>query len=226
MKIVPRVSAVIILCLLSVLFLLPPPVSHAAEEGQPRKLTSWEMVWPQKWTDNTMDKLASGRYEWTTIQADSSIEQQLTTSPHTAWIRIKLPEDVEDNMAIFFERIYGQQIRVYKEGHILYEQGTQHQFNRNPLLIPLSDQDAGGTIYIWTHSDYFKVGVDPSIWIGSSANLNKKYVGDGIDELVLGSMLLVLTLVITAFSAFMYKLKYKLWVGISVLIGCLGFTSR
>ncbi|GIP44019.1 hypothetical protein J45TS6_24780 [Paenibacillus sp. J45TS6] len=224
MKIVPRVSAVIILCLLSVLFLLPPTVSHAAEEDEPRKLTSWEMVWPQNPADNTVDKLVSGRYEWTTIQAGSSIEQQLTSSPHTAWIRIKLPEDVKDNMAIFFERIYGQQIRVYKDGQILYEQGTQHQFNRNPLLIPLHDQDAGGTIVIWTHSDYFKVGVDPAIWIGSSANLNKKYVSDGIDELVLGSILLVLSVVIIAFSMFMYKLKYKLWLGISILIGCLGFT--
>lgn len=224
MKIVPRVSAVIILCFLSVLFFLLPPVSHAAGEDPSRRLTSWEMIWPANAAESTMDQLASGRYQWTTIQADSSIRQQLITSPHTAWIKIKLPEDLEGSTAIFFEHIYGQQFRVYKEGQILYEQGTQHQFNRNPLLLPLSHQDAGATIYIWTHSDNFKVGVDPSIWIGPYANLNKKYVGHGLDDLVLGSILLILSFVISAFSMFMFKLKYKLWVGISALIGCLGFT--
>ena len=224
MKIVPRVSVVIILCLLSILLLLPPPVSYAAEETQPSKLTSWEMIWPTSATDSTMDQLASGRYHWTTIYADAPISQQLVTSPHTAWIKIKLPENLENSTAIFFEHIYGQQIRVYKEGQLLFEQEKQHQFNRNPLLLPLSEKNAGETIYIWTHSDTFRVGIDQSIWIGPYANLSNKYVGAGLINLIFGGLLLVLSFVISAFSLFMFRLKYKLWVGISALIGCLGFT--
>lgn len=222
MKIIPRVSAVFILGLLGILLFLPSSVSHAAENEHLRKLTSWEMIWLTDADELSLDKLSSNKVHWTTIHADDSIQRQRVNSAHTVWIKITLPENLQGSTGIFFEHIYGQQISVYEEGQVFFEH--DNYFNRNPLMLPLDEKDAGRTIYISAHSDMFKVGIDPDIWIGPYANVMRKYVSDGLASLVIGGLLILVSLLISAFSVFMFRLKYKLWVGVSALIGCLGFT--
>ncbi|WP_211747011.1 sensor histidine kinase [Paenibacillus sp. Marseille-Q4541] len=224
MKIVPRVSAVFILSLLGILLFGPSPVSHAAEEDHLRKLTSWDMIWLTDTTEISIDKLIWGKYKWKTIHSDAPLVQQLRAAANTAWIRVTLPEELDGSTGIFFEHIYGQQIKVYKEGQILFEQDLDDQFDKNPVLLPISVEDAGTNIYIWTHSEKEKVGMDQSIWIGPIANLNKKFVVDGLADLMIGGLLLLSSFVIATYSLFMFRLRYKLWVGISALVGCLGIT--
>ncbi|MFD2699300.1 ATP-binding protein [Paenibacillus shunpengii] len=220
MKIGPRVSAAIILCLLGVLFILPQAVLHAQDKDI-QKL-SRDMLWFNDSVNVSYEELMEGNYKWTAIDDSYSAEDMDPSIARAAWTRIKLPADLDERSGLLFEYIYGQQIDIYIDGERILGEFNNYPFDRNHILLSLDQEDSGKTVYIWTHSSDRTVGLSQNAWTGSYKDLSGMYLRDGLSSVLMGGILLLLAVLIAVTCLFMTRVNTRQWSSMMGVIICFG----
>ena len=153
--------------------------------------------WQYRWGDSPLDE--QGVPVWT-YDARSAAGWQPTASTfnppgvadHMLWLRVRLPDPVPDNAALFtfmvtltFE-VYLDSTRIYQVGELV-----PHSSNRFAVTtlrsIPLPAGASGRMLYFRIYSEYTElIGIPNSVYLSSGTGVPATVLRTELDDLILG----------------------------------------
>lgn len=176
----------------------------------------WEYI-----STNELD-LQSSKDQLTLIDGwvEGDLNSPLPKRPQgvtTEWIRFELPQLNRDSNAILFDKIYGQHIMIRIDGTTVYESKREINFETNSILIPLSQSDSYKTMYVGMSTDS-RIGIQKLIKIGDYQELNKGFIRGNITDLIVGSALIFIALVMIICTIFLNYESLAIWLSLCFVL--------
>ncbi|MBW7453589.1 ATP-binding protein [Paenibacillus sepulcri] len=217
MKAMPK-AMVIVIVLLSLLSLIPP---KAYGEAKADRITI--QVWEMKWESDASHYSPETVLEedgWLPIQADDPV----TVKPDEAtgaWIKIDLPE-IADRSGIYIKKMFGQNVQVYLDSKLIYDNKRSYRYDDYRLLLPLSAEDTRRSLLIHTETTMKSLGISEEVVIGDYQQLTSRFFKVDILDVVLGSSFLFVSIVMLTCSFFLSRQLLPAWYSLSTVIISIG----
>lgn len=177
----------------------------------------WQVAWAEELDTHMSQKDLENIEGW--IDMDSSQKIPLKPDADTfQWIKFKIPQISENSTAILIDKIYARQIVVNMNGMRIYETQRQFNYNLNSVLIPITAEDSAQTVYIGVSSSTNKIGIFDPIKIGHYQQLMKDFIRENIADLVVGSTLIFIALIMLLCALFLKFVNMPMWFSISAII--------
>lgn len=197
----------------------------AATQYPPQEITEWQMKW--------VDRASSPAQEvpWNEIQqdwmdVDSNHEPaELPADVSSAWTRISLPDFTYVSPSIYMDTLYALHVKVYVEERLIYEEERNYIKDNYSLLLPLSEADAGKTLYIWTSTLQDRIGIKDHVVIGEHSQLIHDYIKHGLSDVILGCAFFLVAIVLFTSALYMNKEYLSSVASLAVVIASTGILS-
>jgi len=201
--------------LLSVCFLLTLCFSifqfaKSTEAGIPE----WRMQWILEADSENRTPPSEGEWHF------SSTSQPLLDLPKGAvgaWIHFVAPP-TSDWMrpGLLIDRLYGLDMMVYEEKRLAYQTRRGFDFERNHLLMPLTERSESANIYIRIESKE-RAGISSKIEMGEFDILSDHYVRMQFPDVFLGVSIAFLALVMLLCSGYLNSRQRGPWISLSLI---------
>ncbi|MFD0692577.1 ATP-binding protein [Paenibacillus sp. GCM10027628] len=209
--------------LIPILFILiscgmvSPPVQAAGQDDM-KTIPEWSIMWGGP---DSVEELVKGTGEWIAVSdlRNSSAKPEGITS---AWIKIKLPATLPNHYGVFISELFTQHLAVYLENQLIQENHRNFQFDVQRLLIPLSSEDAGKTVYLKLGTAMTRIGIHSDIQIGQNSNLIQRYVIQDMGNIILGFAFLFIAFIMLISSMFLKKVQLTSWISLIIVILAMG----
>ncbi|WP_018751016.1 sensor histidine kinase [Paenibacillus sanguinis] len=186
----------------------------------------WQITWTENFDPNISVEQLEQITEWTDVRADGEIPQK--SSPGMSqWIRFQLPKLTNNTQVMFIEKINAKHIVVNLDGDQVYESQREFNYGINYVVVPIAEQNSEQTVYIGVSSAIHKIGLFAPVKIGDYQGLMKKFIRNNIPDLVLGSTLIFMAVIMLICSIFLKYVNIKMWFslcGVSFSSGLLVLT--
>ncbi|PYE48562.1 HAMP domain-containing histidine kinase [Paenibacillus barcinonensis] len=224
MRNVPK--AIIILWMTIWIILLPHGLVLAATDQiqQPEAITGWEVKWGNANDQGFISEVMGEDEIWEKQSADRGTIRSLDrTKQHAGslWTRLKLPTLQDESSAIRFENIKGTHIVIYLEARKIYE-NYHYNYDNNAVFLPLSVENSGDTLYIWSQNEKGWLGIQGAVEIGPYAMLQEKYIHNGLIDVILGATFVFTSLIMVSCTFFLGQFHKGLWISLCVVMGSIG----
>ncbi len=221
MKNVPK--AIIILWM-SVMIILCMPhgivFATTGEVQQPVSITGWEVKWGNVDDQGFISEVKGADEIWEKQGVDK-LEYSNTDRSSSLWTRLTIPELSEESSAIRFENIKGNHIVIYLEYRKVYE-NYHYNYDNNAVLLPLSNENSGDTLYVWSQNEKGRLGVQGTIQVGPYVMLQEKYIHNGLIDVILGATFVFTALTMLSCTFFLGKFHKGLWISLCIVMGSIG----
>ncbi|CAM4481549.1 HAMP domain-containing sensor histidine kinase [Paenibacillus typhae] len=143
----------------------------------------------------------------------------------SAWIRIQLPAFHYVSPAVYIEKLYALHIKVFVENRLVLEGDRSYIKDNYSLLVPLTGEDNGKTMYIWTSTLQDRIGIKNSIVIGEHSELIRHFVKNGLIDVILGGSFIFVALVLFMCGFFLDREHFTIAVSLSIVIAATGILA-
>lgn len=180
--------------------------------------------WQFMWDDETMLPVSPA------LVKDREKENWLAGAPeenrppmldggYSAWNRFTLPAFPWKYSAIMIDLIKGQNVVVFMDDEQVYEAKRDYMYPNHSLLIPVHPEDAGKTLYIWANGTSHSVpGIHSKVILGDYEQLQGTLIRKGLKDIILGSSLLIMAVIMLISGMFLPKYTIPSWMSLSVVI--------
>lgn len=221
MKAVPKYFVVLIMIVLPALLLqlfMPPIV-----EGKANSYTfvpDWQVKWETVIPEVTTPAAVRNSQDWLNVkeQGDSSKPEDAVS----AWFRFTLPKDLLIQPAILLGRINGKDVLAFIEDEPVFQSKRDYMYTNHRLLLPLSHEDLGKTLYIWVETPRGSTGVEGRMTIGEYEDLRGEFIQKDLGDFVMGSTFLFVALVMFFCCFFLPRQTLSTWMSLSLVICACG----
>ncbi|WP_138755706.1 sensor histidine kinase [Paenibacillus sinopodophylli] len=193
MKALHRWIAPLILIVLTLSLILSTTTKVQAYE-QSNSISHWEMMWDEDSVPNIEEADgAHGTGEWQAF----TFEDALPVKPahiRAAWLRFKLPEFDLARPAISITKLTAKDVMVFMDREMVYESKRNYPFNKNEILLSLSEAESGKMVYLYLQTDSDWLGLKQQPQIGEGQALSKVFMKKEIYDVILGAILLFVSL--------------------------------
>ncbi|WP_240647716.1 sensor histidine kinase [Paenibacillus nanensis] len=205
------------------LLLAPQSSSAADSEGDADRITKWQMLWEQPGDERSIEQVeALGDESWLTVHAG----RKYPNAPDgvtSAWLRIELPELPQMRSAIYMEKLLAKNIQVFVNHKLVYEHSRVYPYYLNQLIVPIESDEAGASVFLHIRSATERLGLQESIAIGEYQHLLKKFMNNGIFDVILGSSLILIGLFMSVSVVLFNRSLFPEWNSLSIIIISIGF---
>ncbi|CAH1200369.1 Sensor histidine kinase RcsC [Paenibacillus allorhizoplanae] len=195
--------------------------AFAEQPNDVKTIPNWEMKWGGP--DDTIQNIIASSLEdrWMTIESGAKMPDK-PEEVTTAWVRIKLPEQLTKDYGMYIDEIYAQQLSVYIGDRLLHEVKFDFPTDRQRSLFPLSAEDAGGIVYLKLQTSMDRLGVQSDIQLDHYSNLTRTYIFRDLQNIILGFAFIFIAVIMLICSFCLKKIGRATWISLSLIILSLG----
>ncbi|UPK45132.1 ATP-binding protein [Paenibacillus sp. FSL K6-0108] len=222
MKNVPKAIIILWISMLNILCLPHDFVSATAGEvDRPVSITGWEVKWGNVHDQGFISEVQGSEEIWEKQGAEKLEYGSVEAPSGSMWTRVTLPEINEDSSAIRFENIKGNHIVIYLDNRKVYE-NYHYNYDNNAVLLPLSSENSGGKLYVWSENEKGRLGIYGTVQVGPYATLQEKYIHNGLLDVILGATFVFTALTMLSCTFFLGKFHKGLWISLCIVMGSIG----
>ncbi|WP_240765095.1 sensor histidine kinase [Paenibacillus dendritiformis] len=219
MRTIFKYSTVSFMLLMAAFLLYPSLLRAEAEQGELR-VTQWQVLWEtsaREWKD-----ISSTKEGWTDVDIGEGVPGK-PEGAQWAWFRFRLPPLQWDKPGLWIEQVYACEVDVLsEEGRRLFRSSRMFSFDMNPVLIALDRSAEEQVIYIHVKTPFEQLGIHDTVRIGDYQELLPEYVKKGLVNVVMGSALILIAIVMLICTLFLRNIFFSSWLSLCVLILCAG----
>lgn len=198
----PKIAATLLLFLL-LTAIVPYGAAIVSAGSSDSALPSWEIRFGNTEAETVEEAVAASDDEWIRVTPhDSKPETPRGTS--SAWLRFSLPQ-MSEKSALFINKVYGNSVKAYVNNALVYDSENKYNFNGSKILIPLSKEDGGQELYIWTQGGSKDLGIEGEIRVDRYSKLLSIYVKQGLMDIIFGTTFIFIAIVLLICSLFLRK---------------------
>jgi two-component system, sporulation sensor kinase B len=198
--------------LLSGLLLVPQSAkADAAGQSDMKQITEWQMLWEQPGEERNIEQVeALDDESWFTVQAGGEYPN-VPSGVNSAWIKVKLPEMTQMQPALDITKLYAINVAMYREHQKIYERNRNYTYDRNEILLPISQEDSSKVIYMKLETNLGKLGLYADIPVGEYDELSKSFIKRDLLDIVLGATLIFISFFMMASVLFLNRAFQPGW---------------
>lgn len=205
-----------IACLFAV-FLLPR-LAHAANDTS--VIRDWKVQWiPEQ---AVSEPVPSSTRPW----IESGADRPFTILPEGMrgmWVRFTVPPTAGlQRPGLLVDRLYGLDLSVYEDNKLLYESKRDFIFDLNKLLVPIDQYAVPKEIYVRILSSTERVGFISSVHVGNFEALSKRFLLKDMPDLLLGTSIVLLSLMMLLCSGFLHRKQRSSWISLCLIALTMG----
>nr|WP_165280048.1 sensor histidine kinase [Paenibacillus protaetiae] len=185
-------------------------------------ISEWQMKWIASEPSNgSSDRLLPDHSGWFQTAADQS--EQPPEDTKGAWITFKLPDLAGLKTAgLYISDLSSQNIEVYIQGDSVYSSYRHYPYARRALLIQLPNSASNQQVLIYLQGNPDKLSIHKPLVIGSYDPLNEKYLHSVLIDVVLGSAITIIAVIMLCCLLFLHKSIRPSWGALSLVILSIG----
>ena len=181
------------------------------------KIDRWQIAWTDRLDPQMSIEQLEALDGWIDVKAGEKIPLK-PNAERAQWIKIQLPELTDNSLVVLIDKIYGRHIVVDMDGVQVYETQRKFNYNLNSVLFPITAENSGQTVYIGVSSATNKIGVFDDIKIGHYQGLMKDFVRGNIADLIVGSTLMFIAVIMLVCSLFLKYVNMSMWFSLCAVI--------
>jgi two-component system, sporulation sensor kinase B len=214
MKTLRLLTAFQFLAVFVTLFATPSGQAHPADVTDV-VIRKWQIQWISK--SESSDAIPQTEGEW----KDVDVNDPLTDIPNGAkgmWVRFIVPSTADwQQPGMLVERLFGHKLYVYKQDELLYSTERDFIFDTNKLLLPVSRYSESETFYIRIISLSERAGLISGVRIGDFDGLYNLYVRKDLYDLLLGTSIAFLALIMLICSGYFNRKQRRTWISLCLI---------
>lgn len=202
MKAIHRFLTLLVLMLLTASLGLAT-TSHAGSNTT--AISNWEMMWEEELApsiENAASKSKAG--QWQSFAFGDSLPAK-PMGIQSAWLRFQLPEYDLARPAVLISKLTAKDVMIYIGQKLVYESHRKYPFNKNEILLSLSEGESNAMVYIYLQTDSDWLGLKKQPLVGEEQALSKAYMKKEIYDVILGAVLLFVALALFLCFIFLNK---------------------
>ncbi|GAB6929250.1 hypothetical protein JCM10914A_32330 [Paenibacillus sp. JCM 10914] len=209
----------IFLLLLPILFVTTMIIPEKADAyNNQNVILDWQFRWDRKPQDSVSPGNIRHSSDWSD-EEPSNFHVSPADAVNSVWNRFIVPEYDGKQAAIMINRIRGQDVLVFRELELVYEQRRDYAYTNHSLLLPLVPEDAGKTFYIWSHADMEgSLGIGSDVIFGDYETLRGLFIKEDLEDFILGSSFLFIAVVMFFCCLFLPRYTISSWLALSLII--------
>jgi two-component system sporulation sensor kinase B len=185
-------------------------------------ITKWQYHWDESDSEtiatvNNIDSLNS----WIWSDTNQSITNHIDPLD-TLWIKFRVPEVEISAPALLINKIYAKGISIYLDNVIIYHEDRSHMNDLNNIFLPLKPEDAGKEIVMKLYAEIDRIGMAKEIVVGDYQTLLNRFVRGNLMDIILGSSILFVALVMFICSLFLKRGQIADWIPLNVVLFSIG----
>lgn len=188
------------------------------------EITEWQIKWGTQAGDTGYAVPASDQEGWISSGVALGMPK-LADGISSAWTRIKLPVLNYESPAVYIKTLYALHVKVYVEERLVFEDDRSYIKDNFSLLVPLSEEDHGKMMYIWSSTLQDRLGIKDKVMIGEHSDLIREFMKNGLIDVILGGAFVFVALVLFVCGFFLDKEHFSIAVSLSVVIAATGILS-
>lgn len=197
------------------------PRTHADSQVEMNTISKWNIMWGSE--HDTIREIASDPNSSKWIQvADVKAIPGKPDDVSTAWMKVQLPTVLAKNQGLYIEEVFAQHIWIYIEEQLIQEIHNQFPYDLHRILIPLSSEDTSKTLYLKLETSKDRLGIHSPVQINQFSILMKNFVIHDLGNIIIGSALLFIAIVMLICSTFLKKNQLQSWISLSIIILMMG----
>ncbi|MFB9274834.1 ATP-binding protein [Cohnella cellulosilytica] len=213
MKAVRRLSGLGSFVLILFLFAVAPQLAHA--EHRAVTIQQWQISFIQKTDVSESPPLNDAAWQ------DAGVRDPLTILPDGArgvWIRLALPPTVDwANPGLLADRLYGHDLAVYRGSELLLRLERNFAFDLNKLILPIGAVDHQTDLYIRILTSGERAGLLTGMRLDDFHALSERFVSRDIPDLLLGSGIAFLGLVMLICTGYLHRRQRGTWISLCLI---------
>ncbi len=191
--------------------------NSSAVGSEVQQIRNWQVTWTDQLDPNPSKEWLEALDGWTSVSAGEESPEK-PEKGSVQWIKIILPQITENSQVVLIDKIYGKHITVNLDGAKVFESQRKFNFSINSVLVPVSPQNSGQTLYIGVSSTTNTIGIFDPIRIGNNQELIKSFVRGNITDLILGSTLIFISVIMLFCSVFLKYVNMPMWFSLCAVI--------
>ncbi|MEK4509309.1 ATP-binding protein [Paenibacillus sp. FSL K6-2524] len=215
MKVIYK-GMVILVALLAIIFSSFFLKGSERENPNETKINQLKIVWTDQLDTNISKKQLEDLDGWKsyTLGASQSLKPNKESSQ---WVELELPLLNSSTQAVLFEKIYGYHVVVKHGDNIIYESRRNYNYEINRILVPINPKLDDTKLYVGIQSKH-RVGIQDQIRVGDYYNLEHSFISSNLTDLILGSALIFIAIVMIICSLFLHTEHMSSWISLCALI--------
>ncbi|MEV5030577.1 ATP-binding protein [Paenibacillus sp. LPE1-1-1.1] len=177
--------------------------SHAGSNTT--TISDWEMMWEEGLTpsiEDTASKRNAGQWQSFTFEDSLPVKPEDIQS---AWLRFQLPEYDLARPAVLITKLTAKDVMIYIGQKLVYESHRNYPFNKNEILLSLSEAESNEMVYIYLQTDSDWLGLKKQPLVGEEQTLSKAFMKKEVYDVILGAVLLFVSLALLLCFIFLNK---------------------
>ncbi len=195
------------------LFTIAPQLVHA--EHHAVEIQHWQIRYIPE--EGSLDLPSPAREDW--LEAD--VRDTKTTLPSGSrgvWVRLALPPTSDWlNPGLLADRLYGQDIAVYRGDQLLQESSRAFAFDLNKLLLPIGAISEPTELYIRILVTGDRAGLVGGIRLDNFGDLSERFISRDIADVLLGTGIAFLGLVMLICTGYLHRRQRGTWISLCLI---------
>ncbi|OAB45958.1 sensor histidine kinase [Paenibacillus glacialis] len=187
------------------------------------EIKRWQFMWEKSNSEerkNISDILSSGPWTW---RGSSQVITGSNQRSYTLWLKFRLPATIDiSTPAIFIDKIYAKDISIYLDNVLIYENNRSHTYDANRILVAVKPEDAGKELLMRVHSERDRMGMAEEIIVGKYQTLLKKFVKENLIDIIFGSSIIFIAVVMFICTFFLRKEQIRDWLSLDIVLVAIG----
>lgn len=231
MKWILRRMSVTIIVIIIIIIIIASLYMNARSTHDPMEknvditeITRWEFMLDQSNRDVTalMDDniLSPNEWAWRESNQVISIGNQKSEA---VWLKFRIPPiGGTSTPGILINKMYAKEISVYLNHTLIYEQNREFAYDANQFLLPITHEDTGKELLIKVRAQRERVAMAEEILVGDYQTLLKSFVKENLIDIVFGSSIIFIALVMLLCSFFLIKEQLGEWLSLTIVLMSMG----
>lgn len=225
MSIIQKTLMAVLTLGISLMILLAPgaQLTYAANGTNGNTIIEWQMMWENpglEWGIEEIIELGD-QGDWFVVSANGDypvVPPDITA----AWIRFKLPELSQMRPAMELKNMLAQDVVIYIDSAKVYEVHRNYVYDRNRLMVPLSDDESGKYVFIHLHSQMNRLGLQSAVTVDNHGSMLETMMRSDITDVVIGSSLVIVASFMLLSVIFLNRSFLPGWVSLFLVMLSIG----
>ncbi|MBA2944134.1 HAMP domain-containing histidine kinase [Paenibacillus sp. CGMCC 1.16610] len=210
---------VVLVAVLSSSFLMPRAFADDVPEEM-KTISEYSILWGDP-SESLESVRAASPERWKAVKIGDVIPEK-PKDVTTAWIRLQLPSQIPKGYGLYIQGIYAQHLSVYIDQRLVKETKFDFNYDQQSSLFPISSEDEGHMVLMKSETSMGRLGITSIIKLDHYDVLLRTFVLGDLQNIILGSALLFIAVIVLIGSIFIKRVQRTDWVLVSTLFISLG----
>ncbi|OUS68610.1 hypothetical protein B1748_33265 [Paenibacillus sp. MY03] len=218
------ISLVALISFIGAFFTGSPSIHAAAAQSEEQTIiTEWQMLWEQPGQSLTIEEVSSlsDNDGWFTVHSDGEYPS-VPEGIDSAWIKFRLPELTQMRPAMYLDKLFSRDVKIFINDRIVFELIKDYPFNRNKIVVPITQSESYNNVFLKLESTGSQLGLKQKILLDEFNKLSSLNVKSDLIDIVLGASLVFISVLSLFIIFFNNRFVLREWYSLCMVMLCIG----